>query len=136
MRISAPLAKPADLNILNDKKNNQIKNPFSRTVKEWPKFDPNNLINLSNKIDNRVELMIDIILMNNDSIKVTTKHSKTDGIIDKKYNNGFFRKIGNRFGNAFKNIVVNLGKGSIKTKITKETIRWILEDLEDKNLLK
>jgi hypothetical protein len=118
----------------NSKK--EKRNPFDRTVKEWPQYNAEELFILKPKIEQRVKKMLELTLNKLDKTSQDAEHSTTEKWLKKYYKEGFFKKIGNWFGKKLFSVIISSSKGTLTTKITKSTIEWILKDLEDKKLIK
>lgn len=112
------------------------RNPFDRTVKEWPQYQADKLFDLKPKIEERIKRMLDLALIKFNGTSQDIEHPSTEKWMKKYYKEGFFKKIGNWFGNKIFGIIISSSKGTLTTKITKSTIEWILKDLEDKKLIK
>lgn len=121
---------------LKDKLEGTKRNPFERTVKEWPTYNQKDLLDLVPKMEARVKRMVDITLEKYSKEIKDVKHPLTEKIINSYYREGLFKRVkGWVFGKIF-NLIVSSNKGVVAKKATKATVAWILKDLEDKKLIK
>ncbi|PIF43875.1 hypothetical protein CLU96_0795 [Chryseobacterium sp. 52] len=111
-------------------------NPFGRTVREWPKFDPEKLMKLRPKIEDRIKKMIQLTIDQKGDAKEKKEHIMTEKIIDQYYKKNFFTPIVEKATKFYIAVNYLLIKGPIASRITKSMIEKILKDLEDKDLLK
>jgi hypothetical protein len=125
-----------NLQELKDKLENVKRNPFERTVKEWPTYNPENLFALVPKMEERVKKMTAITIEKYNQETKDVKHPVTEKLINSYYREGLLKRAkGWVFGKIF-NIILATNKGTIAKKATKAAVAWILKDLEDKKLIR
>lgn len=118
----------------NSKKDNR--NPYIRTVEEWPTYNPENLFALIPKMEERVKKMAALTIEKYNKETKDSKHPVTEKLINSYYREGLLKRAkGWVFGKIF-NIILATNKGTIAKKATKAAVAWILKDLEDKKLIR
>ncbi len=121
---------------LKDKLDNVKRNPFERTVKIWPEYDPEKLLRLSPKIENRVKKIIELTYKKITDPKEVKPRPITKRLINKYYHENWFKHFSGWIGSKILAILFNVNKNKIASKISKAAIEWILKDLEEKKLIK
>lgn len=121
---------------LKDKLDKVNRNPYKRTVEEWPLYNPDQLFALAPKMEERIKKMLELSLSKFGSPSDDTKHPVTDKWIEKYYHQGLFKRVTSWLGSKFLGALITTNKGNIASKGAKATICWILKDLEDKKLIR
>jgi hypothetical protein len=120
---------------LKDKLEKVNRNPYSRTVKEWPVYNPELLFAIAPKLENRIKKIIDITLTKFADSTPDVKHPVTEKWIEKHYHQGFFKKITGWVGGKLFNVIISTNKRTVAKKGTKAVLAWLLKDLEEKKLI-
>ena len=121
---------------LKDKLEKVDRNPYQRTVKEWPIYNPEELFSIAPKLEERIKKMVDLTINKFSDSTPDKKHPITENWMEKHYHQGFFKKITGWMGSKIFNVIIATNKGTIAKKAAKAAISWILKDLEDKKLIK
>lgn len=112
------------------------RNPYKRTVEEWPAYNPDKLFALAPKIENRVKKMLELTIDKFSDITKDSEHPVTEKWIKKYYRVGLFKRITGWIGGKLFGVIISSNKGTVAHKAAKAAIEWILKDLEDKKLIK
>lgn len=121
---------------LKDKLEKVKRNPFERTVEEWPTYNPDKLFALAPKIEDRVKKMVDITIKKYNKETKDAKHPLAEKYINSYYHEGLFKRAKGWFFGKIFNVILASNKGTVAKKATKAAVAWILKDLEDKKLIK
>lgn len=130
-----------DLHYLKRKfENKSDGSPYKRTVKEWPKYDPEKLIRLAPKIENRfkkiIELTYEKMMDKKEQPAEKKEYAFTKQIMDKHYKKGIRAHIGECIAKGYLYLNYRLIKGKAARKATRSVIEEILKNLEEMDLLK
>lgn len=121
---------------LKDKLEKVKRNPYRRTVEQWPEYNPENLFTLVPKIEKRVKKMLEMGVLKFASSDKIIQQSVTSKWMDIHYHENLFKRISGWFGSKILSLFFETNKNKISSKITKNIIEWILKDLEEKKLIK
>lgn len=121
---------------LKDKFDKVDRNPYERTVKNWPQYDANKLLQLSDKMEARVKKIIELTYKKITDSKEDNNHPKTNYIVQKYYRENIFTRFSGWIGSKTLSIIFQTNKNKIARKISKALIEKVLKDLEEKMLLK
>jgi hypothetical protein len=111
------------------------RNPFERTLAQWPQHDATQLFALNDKLQKRVVKMLDLSYQKITAEKQANKNPLTDAWIKKYYSSNWLKKLIGWIGGGVLHLLFKWNKGKITSRITKAAIEWILKDLEEKKLL-
>lgn len=125
-----------DLHILREKMaEGRERNPFERTVKEWPRFNPESLFDLREKMTDRISLMLEI------SYKKATRADKTEQFpiaeawMKHYEKSSVLSRVLAWIGSGVLRWLLRTNRKKIARRIANAAIVWILKDLEANKLL-
>lgn len=121
-----------DLNELNRK----TRNPIRRTVNKWPEFNPENLIKLQPKLENRIEKMMEVLVSGSMFKKEAKEYPAVQKIMDTYYKKNGWDRFKAKAAKWYLKTNYKLFKGGMAQEIAQAAIEQVLKDLEDKKLIK
>ena len=98
---------------LKDKLEKVNRNPYKRTVEDWPIYNPEQLFAIAPKLEERIKKMIDLTLTKFSDSTPDVKHPVTEKWIEKYYHQGFFKKITGWVGGKLFNAIIATSKGTV-----------------------
>lgn len=126
-----------DLNILQEKKLTGEKiDPFKYSVEEKPKYDPMQFFLIREQMKNRFEKILDIAKLKIDEKNNEIKNTETGKWMDKFYRKTWWGSVKGWAINKAINIIFSMTKKGVASSITEMATKWVLTDLEKKQLLK
>lgn len=125
-----------DLNILEElRTNKQKKDPFEYSIPDKPKYNPVDLFNMRQLMENRFEKILDISKKRLQKKNEETKDTSLDKWMDKYYHRTWWDNLKGWFINKSFNGIFSATKGGIARNLCEMAVKWILTDLEEKDLL-
>ncbi len=125
-----------DLYMLKEKwAGGKERNPFDRSVPQWPQYDAAKLLALKDKMEARVKLMLDLTYKKMNNNVAGPEHPLTAAWMSKYYRSNWFKKLTGRIGSGVLEWLFKMNKGKIAGRVTQSAIEWILKDLEAAKLL-
>jgi hypothetical protein len=121
---------------LKDKLEGIKRNPYERTIKEWPQYNAENLLKLSPKIESRIKKMIELTYEKMTDSKEVKNYPVTQKLIENYYRENIFTRFFGSLGNSVLKFLFQTNKNKIAKRASKSLIEWILKDLEEKKLIK
>lgn len=112
------------------------RNPIEKSVKDWPRYDPQKLFAIKDKMKTRFEKMLTLTYAKLTQNSLETESPLTTQWIKKHYRTTWWTKLTGWIGGNILRILFRWNKGKLANRITKAAIEWVLTDLEKKSLLK
>jgi len=125
-----------DMNILLEKKAGGIRSPFEYTIPVKPKYDPTQLFEMRQQMEDRFEKILDLCKSKLQGRGSETQIGETEKWMDKYYHKNRWDRIKGWFINKGFNAIFSMTKGGLARNITEMAVKWILTDLDKKDLLK
>lgn len=125
-----------DLNILEEKKAGNLRNPFEYSIPNRPQYDPLELFNLRQQMENRFEKILDISKLKLTQKSNAAKNIETEKWMNKYYHKSWFDNVKGWIINKSFNLIFSVTKGGLARNITQMALKWVLSDLEKKKFLK
>jgi hypothetical protein len=126
-----------DLNILQEKKlTGDKRDPFKYSIEEKPKYDPMQFFLIREQMKNRFEKILDIAKLKIDQKNNEIKNTETGKWMDKFYRKTWWGSVKGWAINKAINIIFSMTKKGVASGITEMATKWVLTDLEKKQLLK
>lgn len=126
-----------DLHILKEiRDSGKERNPLEKAVKDWPKYDPQKLFAIKDKMKARFEKMLSLTYAKLTQNGLETEFPLTAQWIKKHYRTTWWTKLTGWIGGNLLRILFRWNKSKLASRITQTSIEWVLKDLEEKNLLK
>jgi hypothetical protein len=125
-----------DLNILKElKTNKQKKGPFEYSIPDKPKYNPVALFNMRPLMEDRFQKILDISKKRLQKKNQETENTLLDKWMDKYYHRTLWDKIKGWCINKAFNGIFSATKGGLARNLSEMAVKWILTDLEEKDLL-
>jgi hypothetical protein len=124
-----------DLHLMRERLAGREPNPFEYTVKNRPVFNPQSLFDLRTKMEERVERILELSENKITEPKPKANSTRTDHLMSQYYPRGWWDKLKGKIMRVGIGWVFNLTKGGLARSITEAALKWILKDLEEKELL-
>ncbi|MEP6673940.1 MAG: hypothetical protein ABJA78_02250 [Ferruginibacter sp.] len=126
-----------DMNILKEINHAQEKaDPFEYSVKDKPLYDPVALFEMREQMNERFARILDIVKKKKKEKDAQGKYKETGRWMEVYYHKNLAKRIAGWFTDKLLNLGFILFKQGIARNISELTVRWILSDLEKRNLLK
>jgi hypothetical protein len=110
-------------------------NPLKNAV-DWPQYDASRLFALRDKLQQRVEKMLELTYKKMTAEKKENNNPAAASWMNEYYRSNWWKKLTDWIGGGALRLLFKWKKGAIAGRITKAAIEWILKDLETKGLLK
>lgn len=134
-RIYLPIIPDINL-LIEDKKSGD--NKYKYNVSNKPKYDANRLFSLRDKIENRFKKIID--RAENDISEIESdnqnKYPISNQLIKNEFKKSFFKRMGSKVSGWGIKLIKRPAKNAIAKLLTKFVIKMILEDLEERKILR
>ncbi|HYG15745.1 MAG TPA: hypothetical protein VEC12_08335, partial [Bacteroidia bacterium] len=108
------------------------------SIDKKPKYNPDKLFALEGLIKKRLERIVELLpeqKLPGITDPSTKAYPITEALLKKKFGPSFFGKIGNAISKPFQKGIINAAKNKLVNGGTEGVIKYILKDLEDRELL-
>lgn len=125
-----------DLYKLKEELNDINRNPFAHSVQEMPKFNPQGLFALESKMQQRFKKILELSFEKMKNGKPEKESKLTEKWLNKYYENNWWTRLKSWIGSGILIMLFKLNKDKLANRMTQSAIKWVLKELEKKNLLK
>lgn len=126
-----------DLYMLKEKFNGgKERNPFDRTVTQWPQYDAAQLFDLKDKMKKRALKLLELTYAKFTAGETDSSDTLTKEWLGKYFRSNWWGRLMGKLGSGVLKLLFKWNKGKIANRMTQSAIEWILKDLEAKKLLK
>ena len=125
-----------DLNILQETKlTGGKRDPYKYSIDEKPKYDPKQFFLIRQQMKNRFTKILEIAKRKAREKNNQTKNIETDKWMDKFYHKSWWDKMIGHIINGAINAIFYVTKRGLARNITEVAAKWVLADLEKKQML-
>ncbi len=125
-----------DLYRLKEKVEKTNKNPLKHSVENWPQYNPQNLFALEGKMQERFKKILELSIQKMTENESGKENTITGKWLEQYYEKNLWTKFKSWVGSNFLLLIYCVNKDKIANRLTQSAIKWVLKELEEKDLLK